>query len=77
MQQGHAAEGPRAGGALVLLHFRVGLQMGAQVGSISKGPVAVLTSKGTLTCVCADVSSEQPRSGEGLATGGAHTGQSV
>ena len=29
------------------------------------------------TCVCANVSSEQPRSGEGLAAGGAHTGQSV
>lgn len=77
MQQGHATEGPRAGAALVLLHFRVGLQVGTQVGSISKSPVAVLTSEGALTCVCADVSSEQPWSGEGLAAGGAHTGQSV
>jgi len=30
-----------------------------------------------ITCVCANVSSEQPRPGEGLATGGAHAGQSV
>lgn len=29
------------------------------------------------TCVCANVSSKQPWSGEGLAAGGAHTGQSV
>lgn len=30
-----------------------------------------------LTCVCADVSSEQPGPGEGLAAGRAHTGKSV
>lgn len=30
-----------------------------------------------LTCVCADVSSEQPRSGEGLSTGGTHAGERV
>lgn len=30
-----------------------------------------------LTCVCADVTSEQPRSGEGLSAGGAHAGQCV
>lgn len=49
VQQGHATEGPRAGATLVLLHLRVGLQVGAQVGAISKGPVTVLTSKGALT----------------------------
>ncbi len=49
MQQGHAAKGPRAGAALVLLHLRVGLQVGPQVGAISKGPVTVLTSEGALT----------------------------
>ena len=49
MQQGHATEGPRAGATLVLLHLRVGLQVGAQVGSISKSPVTVLTSEGALT----------------------------
>ena len=31
----------------------------------------------TLTCVRANVSSEQPGPGEGLAAGGAHTGKSV
>lgn len=49
MQQGHAAEGPRAGAALVLLHLGVGLQVGAQVGAISEGPVTVLTGEGALT----------------------------
>lgn len=49
MKQGHAAEGPRAGATLVLLHLRVGLQVGAQVGAISEGPVAVLTGEGALT----------------------------
>lgn len=47
MQQRHAAEGPRAGAALVLLHFRVGLQMCTQVGAVSEGPVTVLASKGS------------------------------
>lgn len=51
MQQRHAAEGPRARTALVLLHFRVGLQVGTQVGAVSKGPVTVLTSEGALTCL--------------------------
>lgn len=49
MQQGHATEGPRAGAALVLLHFRVGLQVGAEVGAIGKSPIAVLTSEGAFT----------------------------
>lgn len=49
MQQGHAAEGPRTGPTLVLLHFGVGLQVGAQVGAVGKGPVAVLTGEGPLT----------------------------
>lgn len=49
MQQGHAAEGPRARAALVLLHLWVGLQVGSQVGAVGEGPVAVLTSKGALT----------------------------
>lgn len=48
MQQGHAAEGPRARAALVLLHLGVGLQMGAQVGAVGKGPVTVLTSEWAL-----------------------------
>lgn len=30
-----------------------------------------------LTCVCADVAAQQPRPGESLSTGGAHTGQGV
>lgn len=51
MQQGHAAEGPRAGAALVLLHLRVGLQVGTEVGAVSEGPVTVLTGEGALTFV--------------------------
>lgn len=50
VQQGHAAEGPCTGTALVLLHLGVGLQVGAQVGAVGKSPVAQLTGKGTLTC---------------------------
>lgn len=49
VQQGHAAEGPWAGATLVLLHFRVCLQVCTQVGAISKGPVTVLASEGTFT----------------------------
>lgn len=49
MQQGHAAEGPSAGAALVLLHLGVGLQVGTQVGAISEGPITVLTGKGAFT----------------------------
>lgn len=30
-----------------------------------------------LTCVCADVTAQQPRPGKSLSTGGAHTGQGV
>lgn len=77
VQQGHTAEGPGAGATLVLLDLGVGLQMGAQVGAVSKSSVTVLTSKGTLTCMCANVSPEQPRSGEGFSTCGTHTGQGV
>lgn len=50
VQQGHAAEGPRAGDALVLLHLGVGLQVRAQVGAIGEGPVTVLTGERALTC---------------------------
>lgn len=49
MQQGHAAEGPRAGAALVLLHLGVSLQVGAKVGAVGKSSITVLTSKGAFT----------------------------
>lgn len=49
VQKRHATEGPGAGATLVLLHLRVGLHVGAQVGAIGKGPATVLTSKGALT----------------------------
>lgn len=48
-QQGHAAEGPRAGATLVLLDLGVRLQVGAQVGAVGEGPVTVLTGEGPLT----------------------------
>lgn len=50
VQQGHAAEGPCARTALVLLHLGVGLLVGAQVGAVGKSPVTELTGEGTLTC---------------------------
>lgn len=50
VQQRHAAEGPRTRTALVLLHLRVGLQVGTQVGAVGESPVTELTGKGTLTC---------------------------
>lgn len=49
VQKRHATEGPGAGATLVLLHLRVGLHVGAQVGAIGEGPATVLTSKGALT----------------------------
>lgn len=49
VQKRHATEGPGAGATLVLLHLRVGLHVGAQIGAIGKGPATVLTSKGALT----------------------------
>lgn len=36
-----------------------------------------ISSDVALTCVCADVAAQQPRPGESLSTGGAHTGQGV
>lgn len=77
VQEGHAAEGSRAGGALVLLHLGVGLQVGAQVGAISEGTAAVRAGKRSLAGVRADVSLQQPGSGEGLPAGGADAGQGV
>lgn len=77
VQQRHAAEGPRAGATLVLLHLRVGLQVGTQVGAVRKGPVTVVAGEWSLTSVCAYMSSEEPGSGEGLPTCGAHAGQGV
>lgn len=50
VQQRHAAEGARAGAALVLLHLRVRLQVGAQVGAIGECPVTVGTGEWALTC---------------------------
>lgn len=77
LQQRHAAEGARADATLVLLHLGVCLQVSPQVGAIGEGPVAVGAGERALTCVCADVSTQQPRPGESLSTGGADAGQSV
>lgn len=77
LQQRHTAKRTRADTALVLLDLGVSLQVSAQVGAVSEGPVTVGAGERPLACVCADVSSQQPRSGEGLSTGGAHTGQGV
>lgn len=77
LQQRHAAEGARADATLVLLHLSVSLQVSSQVGAVGEGPVAVGAGERTLTCVCADVAAQQPRPGESLSTGGAHTGECV
>lgn len=51
--------------------------MSPQVGAVGEGSVAVGAGERALTCVCADVATQQPRSGESLSTGGANTGQGV
>lgn len=50
LQQGHAAEGARTGGALVFLHIRVGLQVRAQVRTVCEGTVTVWAREWTFTC---------------------------
>lgn len=77
VQEGHAAEGPRARPALVLLHLGVRLQMSPQVRAVSECTVAVRAGERTLAGVCADVSPQQPWSGEGLPAGAADAGQCV
>jgi len=76
-QQGHPREGLGATGAGVLLDVRVGLQMGPQIRAIGEGPVAVLAAEGLLARVGANVSLEEPWSGEGLAAQVALAGQRV
>lgn len=49
-QERHAGEGLGAHSAPVLLGTSVSLQMGPQVGTVSKGPAAVRTGIGLLTC---------------------------
>lgn len=49
LQQGHAAEGARAGAALVFLHICVGLQVRAQVRTVCEGTVTVCAGERTLT----------------------------
>lgn len=49
-QQRHAGEGPGAGTAPVLLDVRVGLEVGAEVGSVGESPAAVGAGVGLLPC---------------------------
>lgn len=44
-EQGHPGEGLQAGVALVFLDVGMGLQVGAEVGAVSKGPVAMCAGK--------------------------------
>lgn len=60
-QQRHAGEGLAAGGARVLLHVRVGLEVGAEVGSVRERPPAVLAGERLLPGVSPHVSLQQPR----------------
>lgn len=55
----------------------MGLQVGAQIRTVSKGPVAMCTGKGLFTSVRSDVALQQPGPGEGLAAHLADTGQRV
>lgn len=76
-QERHAGEGLGAHGAPVLLGTNVSLQVSPQVGAVSEGPAAVRTGIGLLTCMGADVTLEQPGSGEGLAAHLTDAGQRV
>lgn len=49
VEQGHAGEGSGTGLALVSLHIRVGLEVGTQVGAVSKSTVAVGAGEWLLT----------------------------
>lgn len=66
VEQGHAGEGAGAGPALVLLHLRVGLQVGAQVGAVGEGAVAVGAGEGLLTWGQRDPGGEAWRQGHSL-----------
>lgn len=77
VEQGHAGEGSGTGLALVSLHIRVGLEVGTQVGAVSKSTVAVGAGEWLLTSVGADVALKQPGPREGLSTGRADTRQRV
>ena len=66
VQKRHPGESLPAGFAAVLLDFRVGLQVCAEVGPVGKRSLAVRARKGLLTSVRADVSLEQPRTRESL-----------
>lgn len=41
VQEGHAAEGTRAGATLILLHLGVGLEMSSQIRAVRKCAIAV------------------------------------
>lgn len=77
VEQGHSREGPGARLALVFLDIRVGLEMGSQVGAVSKGAAAVGAGEGLLAGVGPDVALQQPGPGEGLPAGATHAGQRV
>ena len=76
-QQAHAAEGLLAAGAGVLLVLEMGLQVGAQVGLVSKGAATLGAGEGLLSGVSPQVTLKQPRPGEGLAALLALAGQRV
>lgn len=76
-EQRHAAERLAARRTRVLLHVRVGLQVGAQVGPVGESPVAVLARERLLAGVGADVALQQPRPAERLAAYVAYARQRV
>ncbi|RUS88314.1 hypothetical protein EGW08_003952, partial [Elysia chlorotica] len=76
-EQGHAGEGLPTARAPVLLHVRVGLEVGAQVGPVGERAATVAAPERLLPGVCPHVPLEQPGPGESLAACGTLARQSV
>lgn len=73
----HPGEGLAAGGAGVLLHFGMCLEMSPEVGPVGKSSVAVLARERFFAGVGPDVSLEKPRPTERLTAEFALAGQCV
>lgn len=76
-QQRHPRERLAAVRARVLLHVRMGLQVGAQVRAVGERPIAVRAREGLLPRVRPDVALQQPGARERLAAYRALAGQRV
>ena len=77
LQERHPAEGLRTAGAGVLLHFLVGLQVGAKVGSVGECPMAVFAFERFLTGMGSDMALKEPRPRESLSADIALAGEGM